>query len=110
VSHPLIHRQLIAVCSLLGVSSTHLDNSSFQASHNNQQRLPIVLRLLAHSSVVVLVVSFGWWGMCNVGSDTLSSQCDPLTARPDLRGRVSGAWFAREELGAMGCWRGQGLY
>jgi hypothetical protein len=38
-----------------------------------------VVRLLAESSVVVLVIAFGWWGMWSVGSDTLSSQSDSLT-------------------------------
>ena|SRR5215216_697626 len=39
-----------------------------------------VVRLLAQGSVVVLVIAFGWWGMWKVGSDTLSSQRDSLTA------------------------------
>ena len=65
------------------MSATRLNNASFQASPNNQQRLPIVLRLLAQGSVVVLVVAFGWWGIWNVGSDTLGSQSDSLTAEQD---------------------------
>ena len=65
------------------MSATRLNNASFQASPNNQQRLPIVLRLLAQGSVVVLVVAFGWWGIWNVGSDTLGSQSDSLTATQD---------------------------
>jgi hypothetical protein len=65
---------------LLGVSSTHLETSSFQASHHNHQRNHVVLRLLAEGSVVVLVLALGWWGMWNLGSYTLSSQSDSLTA------------------------------
>ena len=63
------------------MSSTHLANSSFHATHHKEQRLPIVLKLLAEGSVVVLVVAFGWWGMWNLGSDTLSSENDSLTAK-----------------------------
>jgi hypothetical protein len=42
----------------------------------NQQRLPIVVRLFAQGSVVVLVLAFGWFGMANLGSSTLASQSD----------------------------------
>ena len=42
---------------LLGVNSTHLETSSFQTNHHKGQRLPIVLRLLAEGSVVVLVLA-----------------------------------------------------
>jgi hypothetical protein len=62
------------------MSATRLNNGSFQASYNNQQRLHIVARLLAQGSALVLVVAFGWWGMWKVGSDTLASQSDSLTA------------------------------
>src|SRR5215218_4401665 len=62
------------------MSATRLNNGSFQARYNNQQRLHIVARLLAQGSVVVLVVAFGWWGMWKVGSSTLASQSDSLTA------------------------------
>jgi hypothetical protein len=65
------------------MSATRLNNGSFQASPNNQQRLPIALRLLAQGSVVVLVVAFAWWGIWNIGSDTLASQSDSLTAPQD---------------------------
>jgi hypothetical protein len=68
---------------LLGVSSTRLDNGSLQASHHNQQRNHVVLRLLAEGSVVVLVMALGWWGMWNLGSYTLASQSDSLTAQRD---------------------------
>jgi hypothetical protein len=67
----------------VGVSSTHLETSSFHASHNKEQRLPIVLGLLAEGSVVVVVMALGWWGMANLGSDTLSSQSDSFTAQRD---------------------------
>jgi hypothetical protein len=66
------------------MSATRLNNGSFQASYNKQQRLHIVARLLAQGSVVVLVMALGWWGMWNVGSDALSSQSDSLTAPRDL--------------------------
>jgi hypothetical protein len=61
------------------MSATRLNNGSFQASHDKQQRLHTVARLLAQGLVVVLVVAFGWWGMANVGSDSLASQSDSLT-------------------------------
>src|SRR5215208_8464999 len=63
--------------SLLGVSSTHLDNSSFQPTNHNQHRNHIALKLLAEGSVVVLLMALGWWGMWNLGSDTLLSQTQP---------------------------------
>jgi hypothetical protein len=62
------------------MSSTRLDNSSLQAPHHDQQPLRIVVKLLAQGSVVVLVVAFGWWGMWKVGSSTLASKSDSLTA------------------------------
>jgi hypothetical protein len=65
------------------VNSTHLDNSSLQAPHHNQQRLPIVVRLSAQGSVVVLVIALGWWGMANLGSSTLTLQSEPLKAHQD---------------------------
>jgi hypothetical protein len=65
------------------VSSTQLDNSSFQATNHNEHRNHIALKLLAEGSVVVLVMALGWWGMWNVGSSTLSSQSDSLTAHQD---------------------------
>jgi hypothetical protein len=65
---------------LIAMSATRLYNGSFQASHNKQQRLHIVARLLAQGLVVVLVVAVGWWVMWNVGSDSLASQSDSLTA------------------------------
>ena len=41
------------------MSATRLNNASFQASPNNQQRLPIVLRLLAQGSVADLLIMCG---------------------------------------------------
>jgi hypothetical protein len=66
---------------LLGVSSTHLENTSFQPTHHKAQRNHVVLRLLAEGSVVVVVVALGWWGMANLGSYSLASQSDSLTAQ-----------------------------
>src|SRR5215208_268521 len=63
--------------SLLGVSSTHLDNSSFQPTNHNQHRNHIALKLLAEGSVVVLLMALGWWGMVTLGSYTLLSQTQP---------------------------------
>jgi hypothetical protein len=63
---------------LLGVSSTPLDNASLQeASYLKERPVKIVVRLLAESLVVVLVVVFGWWGMWGLGSYTLLSQTRP---------------------------------
>jgi hypothetical protein len=66
--------------SLVGVSSTYLDNSSFQATNYQERRNQIVLRLVAEGSVVVMVMAIGWWGMASLGSLTLLSQSDSLTA------------------------------
>jgi hypothetical protein len=78
----LIHAEFIADSSpgvpLLGVNSTHLETSSFQANHHKGQRLPIVLRLLAESSVVVLVLASGWWGMTTLVSDSLQEMREPI--------------------------------
>ena len=65
------------------MSSSHLDNSSLQAPHHNQQRLPIVVKLSAQGSVVVLVTTLGWWGIWNVGSSTLALQSESLAAHQD---------------------------
>jgi hypothetical protein len=72
--------------SLLGVSSTQLDNSSFQATNHNEHRNHIALKLLAEGSVVVLIIILGWWGMWNLGSHTLVSQTQDS---PPLRGWLS---------------------
>jgi hypothetical protein len=80
----LLHAEFIADSSpcvpLLGVNSTHLETSSFQENHHKGQRLPIVLRLLAEGSVVVLVLALGWWGMATLGSSTLASHSETLAA------------------------------
>jgi hypothetical protein len=65
------------------MSASRLNNSGFQANHNEQQRLPIVFRLLAQGSVMMVVMAFGWWGMWNGGSSALSSQSDSLTAHQE---------------------------
>src|SRR5215218_11345279 len=65
-----------SVC-LVGMSSTHLDNSSFQATNHKEHRNHIVLKLLTEVSVVVLAMALGWWGMWNLGSYTLLSQTQP---------------------------------
>jgi hypothetical protein len=67
----------------MGVSSKQLETSSFQASHHNQKRNNVVVRLLAEGSVVVLVMALGWWGMWSLGSYTLASHSDSLTAERD---------------------------
>ena len=48
-----------------------------EASSLKERRVNIVVRLLAESLVVVLVVVFGWWGMWGLGSYTLLSQTQP---------------------------------
>jgi hypothetical protein len=66
------------VC-LLGVSSTRLDNASLQeASYLKERRVKIVVRLLAESLVVVLVMALGWWGMTTLGSDSLQQMSEPI--------------------------------
>ena len=77
VPPPKIHRRFIAICFPCGMSSTHLDSTSFQPTNHNQHRNHIVLRLLVESSVMVLVMALGWWGMATLGSYTLLSQTQP---------------------------------
>ena len=80
---PKIHRRFIALCFPFDVSSTQLDNSSFQPTHHKEHRNHIVLMLLAEGSVVVVLMALGWWGMTNLGSSTITSQSDSLTAERD---------------------------
>jgi len=65
------------------VSSKQLETSSFQASHHRQKRNHVVVRLLAEGLVAVLVMALGWWGMWSLGSHTLVSHSDSLTAERD---------------------------
>jgi hypothetical protein len=60
------------------MSTTRLNNGSFQANHNNQQRLPIVFRLLAEGSVLLVVMASGWWGITTLGSDSLQQMRYPI--------------------------------
>jgi hypothetical protein len=64
----------------VGVSSTPLDNASLQeASYLKERRgVNIVVRLLAESLVVVLLMAFGWWGMTTLGSDSLQPMRYPI--------------------------------
>jgi hypothetical protein len=65
--------------SLLGVSSTPLQNASLkEASYLKERRVNIVVRLLAESLVVVLLMALGGWGMVTLGSDSLQQMRDPL--------------------------------
>jgi hypothetical protein len=65
---------------LLGVSSTPLDNASLQeASYlKEERRVKIVVRLLAESLVVVVLMASGWWGMTTLGSYSLQAMRYPL--------------------------------
>jgi hypothetical protein len=61
------------------VSSTQLENASLQeASYLKERRVNIVVKLLAESLVVVLVMAFGWWGMMTLGSDSLQAMRYPI--------------------------------
>ena len=61
------------------VSSTRLDNASLQeASYLKERRVKIVVRLLAESLVVVVLMAFGWWGMTSLGSDSLQPMSEPI--------------------------------
>jgi hypothetical protein len=60
------------------VSATRLDNASLQASYLKERRVKIVLRLLAESLVVVVLMAFGWWGMMSLGSDSLQPMSEPI--------------------------------
>jgi hypothetical protein len=74
----IIAHSLLCV-PLVGVSATRLDNASLQeAIYLKERRVNIVVRLLAESLVVVLLMAFGWWGMTTLGSDSLQAMRDPL--------------------------------
>ena len=61
------------------MSSTPLENASLQeASYLKERRVNIVVRLLAESLVVVLLMALGWWGMTTLGSDSLQPMRDPI--------------------------------
>jgi hypothetical protein len=65
--------------ALLGVSSTPLDNASLkEASYLKERRVNIVVRLLAESLVVVLLIASGGWGMMILGSDSLQQMRHPV--------------------------------
>ena len=67
----------------MGMSATQLENASFQVTNHKEHRKHVVVRLLAEGSVVVALIAIGWLGMWHVGSDTLSSQSDSLTAQQE---------------------------
>jgi len=61
------------------VSATPLDNASLQEAISlKERRVKIVVRLLAESLVVVLLMAFGLWGMTTLGSDSLQPMRDPI--------------------------------
>jgi hypothetical protein len=61
------------------VSATLLDNASLkEASYLKERRVNIVVRLLAGSLVVVVLMAFGWWGMTTLGSDSLQAMSAPI--------------------------------
>jgi hypothetical protein len=61
------------------VSSTPLENASLQeASYLKERRVNIVVKLLAESLVVVLLMALGWWGMMTLGSDSLQAMRYPI--------------------------------
>ena len=62
----------------MGVSSTPLDNGSLQATSLKERRVNIVVRLLAESLVVVLLMALGWWAMTTLGSDSLQPISEPI--------------------------------
>jgi hypothetical protein len=64
----------------VGVSSTHLENASLQkASYLKERRgVNIVVRLLAESLLVVLLMAFGWWGMMTLGSYSVQAMRYPI--------------------------------
>jgi hypothetical protein len=63
---------------LVGVNSTRLDNASLKASYFKERRVNIVVRLLAESLVVVVLMAFGWWGVTTLGSDSLQAMREPI--------------------------------
>jgi hypothetical protein len=61
------------------VSATPLDNASLQeASYLKERRVNIVVKLLAESLFVVLLMAFGWWGMTSLGSHSLQAMRYPI--------------------------------
>ena len=61
------------------MSTTPLENASLQeASYLKERRVNIVVRLLAESLVVVLLMALGWWGMTTLGSDSLQAMRYPI--------------------------------
>jgi hypothetical protein len=56
------------------VSATQLENASLKdASYLKERRVNIVVRLLAGSSVVVVLMAFGWWGIMTLGSHSVQA-------------------------------------
>jgi hypothetical protein len=63
----------------VGVSSTPLENASLQeASYLKERRGNIVVKLLAESLVLVVLMALGWWGMMTLGSYSLQQMRYPI--------------------------------
>jgi hypothetical protein len=61
------------------VCATQLENASLkEASYLKERRVNIVLRLLAGSLVVVVLMAFGWWGIMTLGSHSVQAMRYPL--------------------------------
>jgi hypothetical protein len=58
--------------------------------------MKIVVRLLAESLVVVVLMAFGWWGMTTLGRDSLQPMSEPIYVagcpQADTLQKGSGAW------------------
>jgi hypothetical protein len=56
------------------VGATQLENANLkEASYLKERRVNIVLRLLAGSLVVVVLMAFGWWGIMTLGSHSVQA-------------------------------------
>ena len=60
------------------MSSARLHNASLKASYLKERRVKIVVRLLAESFVVVILVASGWWAMTTLGSHSLQPMSEPI--------------------------------
>jgi hypothetical protein len=61
------------------MSATRRDEASLlEASYLKERRVKIVVMLLAESSVVVLLMALGWWGITTLGSESLPATREPI--------------------------------
>jgi hypothetical protein len=74
----MFHPRFIAMCFPIGRERYTTGERKPPASYLKERRVKIVVRLLAESFVVVLLMASGWWGMTTLGSHSLQAMRYPI--------------------------------